>query len=289
MTDTTNTESKALVNALAFAARGYAVLPLHGIAERGSRLVCTCGDGACGSPGKHPHGRLAPHGLKDATTDRATVKAWFEELDWLNYGVCTDTLPTVDIDPRHGGDKAWLKLVRENYDVHTWRVLTGGGGQHILFAAPAKPVPSAKLVRGIDVKGAAGYVVGPGSLHASGNRYSWFYDGHPCRTPLVAPPQWLVDKLDSKASEQKWNGEPRTQSYFNTFLEPALPGERHARVAALIGHLFGSAFPNRGVLLALAISHIKLTYPDLEGFDMKEIVDIALGIARSEDGKAERA
>ena len=124
-----------------------------------------------------------------------TIKRWFAEQPFINYGVCTDTLPTVDIDPRHGGDKAWLKLVRENYLVHTWQVQTGGGGQHLIFGARLKPTPCGKLAHGVDVKGVGGYIVGAGSLHASGKRYRWFKDAHPTNTELKAPPQWIVDKL----------------------------------------------------------------------------------------------
>jgi hypothetical protein len=68
----------------------------------------------CESPGKHPYARFAPHGLKDATPDRATIRRWFADAPFINYGVCTDELPTIDIDPRHGGDESWLKLIRKN-------------------------------------------------------------------------------------------------------------------------------------------------------------------------------
>jgi bifunctional DNA primase/polymerase-like protein len=167
----TVTNHAALANALAFAARGHAVLPLHSAIERDVKLHCTCGDESCSSPAKHPHAGLARRGLKDATVDQDVARGWFSKVELLNYGIVTDTLPTIDIDPRNGGDKAWLKLVRENHDVHSWRVATGGGGQHIAFAATHKPVPSGKLARGVDVKGVGGYIVGAGSLHISGKRY----------------------------------------------------------------------------------------------------------------------
>ena len=276
-----STEPLALPNALAFAARGYPVLPLHGIVDG----RCTCGNPQCGiTSGKHPHAPFAPHGKDDATTDRATIRRWFADQPLINYGVCTDTLPTVDIDPRHDGDKAWLKLVRENYLVHTWQVQTGSGGQHLIFGATTEPTPCGKLARGVDVKGVGGYIVGVGSLHLSGNRYRWFKDANPTNTELKAPPQWILDKL----KKPKWSGRARTPDYYNELLAPALNGERHARVASLIGHLF-SPRPNRGVLLGLVISHVRLTYPDLEDFNDDEIVKIAVGIANAEDKKREAA
>jgi hypothetical protein len=115
MVSTMIQETIARRKALAFAKRGYMVLPLHGIYNN----RCTCGDVQCCSPGKHPRTR---HGAKDATTDLEIISEWFDEHPDSNYGVTTDTLPTVDIDPRNGGDKAWLKLVKENWLPHTWEV-----------------------------------------------------------------------------------------------------------------------------------------------------------------------
>jgi hypothetical protein len=43
------------------------------------------------------------------------------------------------------------------------------------------------------------------------------------------------------------------------------------------------------VLLALVISHVRLTYPDLSDFDDNEIVEIARGIAKCERKKREVA
>ena len=57
---------------------------------------------------------------------------------WLNYGIATGPLLVVDIDPRNGGDKQWEKLYRKpsRYLPHTWEVITGSGGRHIIFANP---------------------------------------------------------------------------------------------------------------------------------------------------------
>jgi len=275
-----------LKNALAFAGRGYPVLPLHGISLHGGKRCCTCGDAECRSPGKHPHERLAPHGKDSSSVDQQVIRSWFAAHAWLNYGLRTDELPTIDIDPRNGGDKEWRKLLGTTRpDVHTWRVITGGDGQHIICGAGLRPVPSGKLARGVDVKAAGGYIVGVGCTHLSGKRYRWFPGCRPREAELAAMPSWVIEQLE----KPKHNDGPKTQAYFDAFLEPALPGERHARVAALIGHLFGSAFPNRGVLLALVISHIRLTYPDLEGFGEAEVIQIARDLRAKQIRKSEAA
>jgi hypothetical protein len=274
-----NTEALPLPNALAFAGRGHSILPLYGIVNG----KCGCGDSQCKSGGKHPHSKLAPNGLKNAITDRDTIKTWFAEQPTINYGVVTDDLPTIDIDPRNGGDKAWLELVRKNYDVHTWTATTGGGGRHIMFGSTSKPVPNGKLARGVDIKGVGGYIVGVGSLHLSGKRYCWFPQCHPREVELKAPPQWIVDKIE-EAERPKHCAALRTPEYYNELLAPAMNGERHHRAASLIGHVF-SRKPERAVLLALVISHIRLAWPDLTDFGDKEILDIARDIANKEDRK----
>lgn len=161
----------------------------------------------CGSPGKHPHARMARHGLKDATTDVGVIKTWFAEHYWLNYGIVTDTLPTIDIDPRNGGDKAWRELLGTTRpDIHTWRVVTGGGGQHIICSTTATPVVSGKLARGVDVKGVGGYIVGVGSLHLNGKRYRWFPQCSPKTFPIRLSRRFRCRHGFSTSSARNRNG-----------------------------------------------------------------------------------
>jgi bifunctional DNA primase/polymerase-like protein/primase-like protein len=260
--------------ALAFAKRGYAVLPLHGIYD--SR--CTCGDAKCSSPGKHP--RIL-HGVKDATTDPEFVSEWFDEHPDSNYGVCTDLLPTVDIDPRNGGDKAWRELVKKNWLPHTWEVVTGGGA-HLIFGATSTPVPCGKLARGVDVKGVGGYVVGVGSRHQSGKRYRWAAYAKPKNTDLMAVPDWVLAMLT--APKERCIG-PRSPEYYQRLIEPMLEGERNERMTTLLGHLYGSAFPDRVVLLKLALCFNRVeAHPPMSD---DEVIRIACSIAKRQDRKGQ--
>lgn len=273
-------------NAMAFAKRGHPVLAVHWVREDGS---CSCGKAACHSKAKHPFAPLVPNGKDSATTDPATISGWFEEHPNINIGVCTDKFAVVDIDPRNGGREAWPKLVGTRHgDVHSWRVRTGGGGSHIYLCADERPLNSGKLAKGVDLKAKGGYVLVPGSTHASGKKYVWYADCHPSGTPLAPTPQWIRNL----AERGTWEGTKRSWEYYQGLLAPAGNGERHAAVAALLGHLFGSAFPNRALLLELVISHVQHTYPDLDDFPPEEIIAIAEGLCKSEDrkrGKGERA
>jgi hypothetical protein len=87
--------------ALGYASRGIPVLPLHyPLPHRGGlqpvpdnsqpaveRAGCSCRDPGCGQPGKQPLGSLVPHGVKDATCNRARVLAWWTRHPQADIGV----------------------------------------------------------------------------------------------------------------------------------------------------------------------------------------------------------
>ena len=171
--------------ALALAARGMAVFPLHYIAEHDGRLRCSCGNPSCENAGKHPYPRLAARGLHSATSDLAAVARWWSAGGPYNIGLRTGIesgIVVIDVDPRHGGDWTLIGLEAKFGSVpKTWRNLTGGGGEHILFRHPGFPVANSAgaLGPGIDVKGDGGYIVAPPSRHISGRYYAIDVDHHP--------------------------------------------------------------------------------------------------------------
>jgi putative DNA primase/helicase len=147
---------------------GWQVFPLHSLRDG----ICTCGNSACASPGKHPR---TAHGLKDATTDPEQIRAWWEQWPDANIGIATGAesdLVVIDVDPRHGGTLEALGELPPTLTVHT-----GGGGWHLYLNYPdgmtIRNSASTKLGQGIDVRGEGGYVVAPPSLHVSGQRYTW--------------------------------------------------------------------------------------------------------------------
>lgn len=109
------------------------------------------------------------------------------------YGVLVSGYLVIDIDPRNGGFESY-KAMAHNYEADSGFVVrTGGGGLHIYFKAPEGVSLVAKLnaYPGIDFK-SSGYVVGSGSLHASGSTYET-KKGSPDK---VGPaPQKLIDLL----------------------------------------------------------------------------------------------
>ena len=191
----------ALPTALAFARHGHPVFPINWPVKHEGRLRCSCGSDRrgrpCTSAAKHPYGKLAPKGLLSATTESGIIKGWFGyQAPEANLGVTTDRLVVIDVDPRHGGDESFRALEREHGPFPpTWRVLTGGGGEHLLFAVPdsieisnvvAEQMSEPPLGCGIDIRARGGYIVAPPSRHISGRTYAWSVDHHPQDVALCA-------------------------------------------------------------------------------------------------------
>jgi Bifunctional DNA primase/polymerase, N-terminal len=192
-----------LGTALAFARRGHAVLPLTWPINVNGRLLCSCRRAAdCTAAAKHPLGRLAPNGLLSASTDESVIRKWFTNEPAANLGIVTDKLIVLDIDPRHDGDSSLAALERDHAFPSTWRVMTGGGGEHIIFACPEGIIVNSSTAQsnpllgaGIDIRAKNGYIVAVPSRHISGRVYAWNVDHHPAEIELAEAPVWLVEAL----------------------------------------------------------------------------------------------
>lgn len=181
------------------AERGLPVVPLHNPEPTPTgRIRCSCAKGeACPSIGKHPRTR---HGVKDATTSPTQILASLKLYPNANVGVATGErsgLLVVDEDPRNGGTETLAELERTYGPLpRTVEVITGGGGRHLYFKHPGGGVRlRGKLGKGVDVKGEGGYVVGPGSLHASGAFYRWAEGLDPDSVDIAPLPDWMLSML----------------------------------------------------------------------------------------------
>ncbi|MGW6454829.1 bifunctional DNA primase/polymerase [Streptomyces sp. NPDC055078] len=177
------TATLALAHALSAAERGLPVIPLsptklpalrsphHGDTEP---VHCR---GECGLPG---------HGVHDATADPAAVRALFAAAPWATgYGIACGRPPHhligIDLDVRaaDGSGRVADSLsalqqlaLRHLFTIpETVTVLTPSGGRHLWLTGPSGvvvPNSASRLAPGIDVRGAGGYLVGPGSVSAQG-------------------------------------------------------------------------------------------------------------------------
>ncbi|MFC9926677.1 bifunctional DNA primase/polymerase [Streptomyces sp. NPDC127190] len=164
----------ALAHALSAAEHGLAVIPL-------SRTKLP----ALRSPHRHDPVPAAPpchgacgrfgHGVYDASTDPARIREMFAAAPWATgYGIACGLPPYhligVDLDTKSGTDSsAALRelALRHLFTIpETVVVLTPSGGRHLWLTGPADtvvPNSAGRLAPGIDIRGAGGYLVGPGS------------------------------------------------------------------------------------------------------------------------------
>ena len=151
---------------------GYRVFGLHPIRKDGS---CGCGTKDCKAVGKHPlasNWQHTPHWSEDQIEV-------MEETDQFitGFGVLVRGLLVIDVDARNGGVESYEALIRDVPSIAGAGMIvetgSGGGSRHLYFKcdeglALAQHHPD---YPGIDFK-SSGYVVGPGSLHASGRKYT---------------------------------------------------------------------------------------------------------------------
>jgi hypothetical protein len=225
--------------ALGYASRGIPVLPLHYPLPHPSglqsvpgdpqlaveRASCSCRDPGCGQVGKHPQGSLVPHGVKDATCNRARILAWWTRHPQANIGLATGyRFDVLDVDGPAG-----VHAIRELATAHGLEssgplVRTGGGGWHYYLAPTgsgnARPVGLAQ----VDWRGRGGYVVASPSRHASGHPYQWAV-ARDLDTPPGQVPAVVLERLQPRHRQRPTGGPVQLPAVADG------PGGRYVRAA----------------------------------------------------------
>lgn len=174
-----------------FREAGYRIFGLYPIIGD----VCGCGDHDCKAVGKHPHSSSWQHS-PDWSDEQIEVMEMTGQLR-TGYGVLCRGLIVVDIDARNGGVESWTRLAEDVPEIAGAGLIvatgSGSGSKHLYFRAPEGVALLQHLpqYKGIDMK-SNGFVVGPGSMHASGNRYE-VLDGSPY--DISEAPAALIDML----------------------------------------------------------------------------------------------
>jgi hypothetical protein len=174
--------------ALAYASRGWPVLP-------------------CEPRGKRPFGRLVVHGLKEATTDPATIEKWWRAEPEANIGLRTGVaFDVIDID----GDEGMTSINQAapwygepwdrepTNDTIDGPVVVTGRGWHVYVAVTGHG-NRAGLLPHVDWRGKGGYAIAPPALHASGKAYEWF-PGWGLDREIAPAPAWLLAILRKPAT-----------------------------------------------------------------------------------------
>jgi hypothetical protein len=197
--------------ALGYASRGIPVLPLHhplpdrgalqpvgGDPRPGAMSGCSCRDPGCGQVGKHPLGTLVPHGVKDATCNRARILAWWTRHPQANIGLaCGHRFDVLDVDGPAG--EAAIRELAATHGLASSGPLvrTGGGGWHYYLRPTGLGNVHPVDLAHVDWRGRGGYVVAPPSRHATGQAYQWA-SGRDLGTPPGPVPAVLWERLQPR-------------------------------------------------------------------------------------------
>jgi Bifunctional DNA primase/polymerase, N-terminal len=225
--------------AIGYASHGIPVLPLHYPLPHPGRLLqpvpgnpqsevertgCSCRDPNCGQPAKHPLGSLVPHGVKDATTNRARILAWWTHHPQANIGLATGhCFDVLDVDGPTGTQA--IRALAAEHGLHSSGPLvrTGGGGWHFYLTPTGLGNVQPRELEHVDWRGRGGYVVAPPSRHASGHPYRWAA-GRDLDTPPGQLPAVLLQRLQPH-QRQRPPGPTQLPAIANG------PGEHYARPA----------------------------------------------------------
>ena len=228
-------------------------------------------------------GRKTPacaNGFHDATTDEATIRAWWAKNPRANVAMATGKASgmfVVDIDPRHGGDESLTDLTAEHGPLpDTAEALTGGGGRHIFLAHPGGCVPcsQSEIAPGIDIKGDGGYVVMPPSIHPGGEAYAWEISSDIADVRPAACPDWLAALIRAGGAQTP---QGRTSRPTDANVIPS--GQRNNALASLAGGMRRMGMSQDEILAALQAANEARCNPPLPD---REVEAIAASVARYE-------
>lgn len=246
---------------------GFRIFPLWPIVDN----KCSCQIETCDQAGKHP-----------------SISAWSQIPEWSDeqleimiehqcttgFGVLVNGHFIIDIDPRNGGNESFEKLCKDlSLDLTAecnFIVYTGGNGRHLYFSLDDKTTAYSQHLndyKGLDFK-TSGYVVGYGSLHASGKKYTC-PDGIP--HTINTAPQALLDLLkkpDTHRTEYKGTHLDVTDSdivELLSFVDPDCDHETWIRCGMAVHH----ATQGGGLSIWNDWSERGSKYPDFENLQRR--------------------
>lgn len=150
---------------------------------------------------KKPYG--GTRGVRDATTDEATIRRWFMRWPTANIAIaCGNGLGVIDEDTYKGGDARPLSLPP------TLTATTPRGGKHMLFSIPGelRPEHTGKLGQFVDFQGDGAYIVAPPS-RVDDKGYAWAND-----LPVQPLPSGVLRRLEKKPTPAKPTRAPEAAS-----------------------------------------------------------------------------
>jgi hypothetical protein len=249
----------ALMAALEYAALGYACLPVDAQIE------------------KRPHRWLAPHGLKDATTDTNTLTKWWQEDPQAGVGILPPgPVLVLDVDE----PRVWEQLKGKWPELmEAPRQRTPRGGFHVFLRLPPGLVLSAttNALEGLDLRG-----MGKAFLVAAPTRFkagSYVWES-PLRRPaelpevpegllleLLPPPTKAKELLNPKAGGASPERLRALLEAYAQRVEREPPGKRHntlVRYAVAAGGLIPHGLDPKEAEVRLVNAGMRAGLPERE-------------------------
>jgi hypothetical protein len=240
--------------ALSYAKRGWRVFP-------------------CRPKGKEP---LTPSGFKNATTEEAQIRVWWQTWPDANVAIATGNgLYVLDLDGPDG------EVSVQGREIPDGPQVTTGKGRHCYF----KTEEPLRLFTGklphVDGRGEGGYVIAPPSVHPSGAVYRWTEGNKDI--PLPVCPEWLAELARPKAV---LTPSPRTDGEEQAILA----GQRNASLTSLAGTMRKRGMSPAAIEAALLEENRDKCTPPLSEDEVRRIAaSVAKYPAGAEDDAELRA
>lgn len=216
---------------------------------------------------------LTRNGCKDATTDAAQIKAWWQKYPNANIGLATGSVSQnvfvidLDIDEDRGidGYHSLEDWQREHGDFpETWTAITGRGGYHLYYRGNGKIKNRAGIIDGVDIRGNGGYVVAPPSIHKNGNRYEWEY----------SPDEFEIAKADNNV-EYFLNHDDQKQGAAFTMPNIVAAGQRNQMLFRFACMMQAKGASDQSVFAATMAENESSCSPPLTEQEVRIIVSSA--------------
>lgn len=216
---------------------------------------------------------LTRNGCKDATTDVAQIKAWWQKYPNANIGLATGSVSQnvfvidLDIDEDCGidGYHSLEDWQREHGDFpETWTAITGRGGYHLYYRGNGRIKNRAGIIDGVDIRGNGGYVVAPPSIHKNGNRYEWEY----------SPDEFEIAKTDNNV-EYFLNHDDQKQGAAFTMPNIVAAGQRNQMLFRFACMMQAKGASDQSVFAATMAENESSCSPPLTEQEVRIIVSSA--------------
>ena len=224
--------------------------------------------------GKNP---LTPHGVKDATTDQATVEHWWRRWPKANIGLPVPVgYLVLDVD----SEEALQSLKHQGLEIPSTSTARTSRGWHFWYSVSRPVKNGVDVLPNIDIRASGGYVIAPPSVHTSGSIYRW--EVSLAQDTITECPEWLLKRLATRKRQHR--GRP-VKEWHELISMPVSEGRRNQTLTEVAGLLFRRLPTELAAELAHCWAAVKLQ-PALPDDEVSRTIDSIAG--REQRRRADR-